>query len=125
MAIPYGARHRFQCLRPATRAMLWYPIACVVAAAGFAAWVWVDCRSVRAVASCRSEVPAETLWAFAIVLAIGLVVLGLVWLMTLPFERRRGRARGLADDRLERSPVDIEMPPSSPGHARSGDTRSG
>jgi hypothetical protein len=101
--------------------MLWYPIACAAAAAGFAAWVWVDCGSVRAIASCRSEVPGETLWAFAIVLAIGLVVLGVVWLVTLPFERRRDHA----EDGLERSPLDIEMPPRSAGHVRSGDTRSG
>jgi hypothetical protein len=103
--------------------MLWYPLACLAAAAAFAAWVWMDCGSVKAVANCRSEIAAETTWAFGIVLAIGLAILGAVWFATLPFDRRRGR--GLADDAFEATAIDVDMPPRSAGHARSGDARPG
>lgn len=80
-----------------TRAILWYPLVCVVAAAGFALWVWVDCGSVKDPGRCRSEVLGQTLWTFAIVLGIGLVLLALLWLVTAPIAARRGRgtAEGL------------------------------
>jgi hypothetical protein len=74
-----------------TRAILWYPLVSVLVAAGFALWAWLDCGSVNAPARCRSEVLAQTLWVFAIVLAIGLVLLALLWLVTAPLAARRGR----------------------------------
>jgi hypothetical protein len=111
--------------------MLWYPLACVVAAAAFAVWVWIDCDSVKAVAPCRSEIAGETMWAFAIVLAIGLGVLGLVWLATLPVRRRGdGRRDGeghdeAADDMGTVQRTDDGMARRSARHARSGDPRTG
>lgn len=78
-----------------TRAILWYPLVCVLVAAGFALWMWLDCGSVKNPGRCRSEVLAQALWTFGIVLGIGLVLLALLWLVTAPIAARRGR--GIAE----------------------------
>ena len=84
-------------LRAVTRAILWFPLACALAAAVFAAWLWIACGSARAVAPCRSEIVGEVAWAFAIVFAGGVVLLAAVWLLTLPFVRRVGIVENAVD----------------------------
>jgi hypothetical protein len=94
-------------LRPVTRALLWYPAVCVVIVAGFAVIVWTDCGSLKAVGRCRSEIAGETAWVFGIVLVIGSVVLGLLWLATYPIaaRRTRGIAEGFGPDRPRLNPT--------------------
>jgi hypothetical protein len=82
-------------LRPVTRALLWYPAVCVLLAAAFAVVVWTDCGSLKGVGTCRSEIAGETIWVFGIVLAIGWVVFGVLWLVTYPIAARR--TRGIAE----------------------------
>lgn len=90
-------------LRPVTRALLWYPAVCLLIAAAFAVLVWTDCGSLKAVQRCRSEIAGQTAWVFGIVLVIGLVVLGVLWLVTYPIaaRRTRGIAEGFDHPRLE------------------------
>ena len=110
MTMP-GRTHR---LRAVTRAMLWFPLAGVLAAAAFAAWLWVGCASRRSVAPCRSEIIGEALWAFAIVLAGGLILLAALWLITFPFARRRREAgRSAGDDAVFDGEVRSWPPASS------------
>jgi hypothetical protein len=89
------ARPKHHRLRPVTRALLWYPAVCLLIAAAFALLVWIDCGSLKAVERCRSEIAGETAWVFGIVLVIGSVVLGVLWLVTYPIAARR--ARGIAE----------------------------
>lgn len=74
---------------------MWYPAVCVLVAAAFAAVVWADCGSLKAVQRCRSEIAGETAWVFGIVLMIGWAVLGVLWLLTAPLAARR--TRGIAE----------------------------
>lgn len=105
-------------LRPVTRALLWYPAVCVLIAAAFAAVVWADCGSLKAVQRCRSEIAAETAWVFCIVLLIGWAVLGVLWLLTAPLAARR--TRGIAEGFGRTHPRSDATPGPAPDEGGAG-----
>lgn len=62
-----------------TYALLWYPLAAALVAAGIGLWAWNDCGSVADPARCREAVVPGSLLLLAVFLIAGLAVLLLVW----------------------------------------------
>jgi len=86
-----SAKPRIHRFRPATRAILWYPLAALLAAGGFWWWAWSDCSPSRDPQTCRADIPEAASWFFLTVLAIGLAILALVWVLSALLGRGLGR----------------------------------
>jgi hypothetical protein len=75
-------------IRPTTWAMLWYPVVCASLAAALGAWLWSQCRGAQRPAVCRSDILPGMLMFFVAILAVGMVVLAIVWLLGRLIGRR-------------------------------------
>jgi len=107
-------------LRPITRAIIWYPLVCLVATGGFVAWVWVDCSDVERVVACRGDIRSEWPWFLGAILVSGLAVLFLVWLVSGVFawgRKRPAAATGFsapAPSELDEAPAPDPAMPAPP-----------
>jgi hypothetical protein len=93
-AVTRSAAARIHRFRPATRAILWYPLASALATAGFWLWAWSDCAPAHDPRACRADIAEAALWFFLAVLGIGLTILAVIWILSAIVGRARGRAVG-------------------------------
>ena len=103
-------------MRPTTWAMVWYPLVCAALAVGFGSWWWSQCGGDQRPAACRSDIAPGMLMFFVAIVAVGMVALGIIWLIGRPIARRSAGAGSALPGTSTDEP---ENPGQVPAHADS------